>query len=402
LFNIILLGITSLLTDISSEMIYPILPIYLVIQLGAGPAILGLVEGIAESLGSLLKVFSGYFSDKTESRKPFMVFGYSLSTLGKFLLFISVNWWFVLAGRVVDRFGKGIRTAPRDALIVDSAKENKKGAAFGLHRAMDTTGAVIGVLAAYLLITRYRGTFKTIFLLSLVPAALGVLFLFLVKEKKRDTQISSAGGKLEFSRSAIELNAGSRLIKDSLAGNWRALDKRLKFFLIFTFIFSLGNSSNQFLLLRAKNLGSPLEQVILFYLAYNIVYGLFIYPASRLSDKIGRKKLLVLGYLFYGLVYLAFGMNNSVNNFWFLFGFYGLYIAFTEGVEKALVADIAPQEIRATAIGLHATLVGIGLLPASLLAGMLWKFLGPAWAFYFGGFMGVFASIGLWFILKGL
>ncbi len=392
MFNIILLGITSLLTDISSEMIYPILPIYLVTQLGAGPAILGLIEGIAESLGSLLKVFSGYFSDKIKSRKPFTIFGYASSTVGKLFLYISVNWWFILAGRVIDRFGKGVRVAPRDALIADSAKENKKGAAFGLHRAMDTLGAIIGVSVAYLLITKYKGTLKNIFLISLIPAFLGVLVLFLVKEKRSQAQNSPA--KIQFSPAK---GGGSRI-----AGTWQALDRRLKVFLIFTFIFTLGNSSNQFLLLRAKTLGAPLPQVILFYLVYNIIYGLVVYPASRLSDKIGRKKLLVLGYLFYGLVYLGFALNNSINNFWFLFGVYGLYIGFTEGVEKALVADIAPSQLRATAIGLHATLVGIGLLPASLLAGMLWKFLGPAWAFYFGGFTGILASIGLWFILKGI
>ena len=377
MFNIILLGITSLLTDISSEMIYPILPIYLVTQLGAGPAILGLIEGIAESLSSLLKVFSGYFSDKIKSRKPFAIFGYASSTVGKFFLYISVNWWFVLAGRVIDRFGKGVRVAPRDALIADSAQDKKRGAAFGLHRTMDTLGAIIGVFAAYLLITKYKGTFKNIFLFSLIPAFLGVLFLFLVKEKK--SQAQSPPVKIKF--------------------QWKALDRRLKFFLIFTFIFTLGNSSNQFLLLRAKSLGSTLPQVILFYLVYNIVYGLVAYPASRLSDKIGRKKLLVSGYLFYGLVYLGFAMNKSMHNFWFLFGVYGLYIGFTEGVEKALVTDIAPVHLRATAIGLHATLVGIGLLPASLLAGVLWKFLGPAWTFYFGSFMGIMASIGLWLIL---
>jgi MFS family permease len=397
MFNIIILGITSLLTDISSEMIYPILPIYLVTQLGVGPAILGLIEGIAESLNSLLKVFSGYFSDKIKSRKPFAIFGYASSTVGKFFLYISVNWWFILAGRVIDRFGKGIRTAPRDALIADSAMDKKRGAAFGLHRAMDTLGATIGVFWAYILITKYKGTFKNIFLFSLIPAFLGVLFLFLVKEKKSQVQSPPGNAEIQFSRFSVKLNAGSRI-----AGTWQTLDKRLRLFLIFTLIFTLGNSSNQFLLLRAKSLGSPLAQVILFYLVYNIIYGLVAYPASRLSDKLGRKKLLVLGYLFYGLVYLGFAMNKSINNFWFLFGVYGLYIGFTEGVEKALVADIAPAGLRATAIGLHATLVGIGLLPASLLAGMLWKFLGPAWTFYFGGFMGILASIGLWFILKGI
>jgi MFS family permease len=380
MFNIIILGITSLLTDISSEMVYPILPIYLVSQLGVGPAILGLIEGIAESLASLLKVFSGYFSDRIKRRLPFTILGYASSTLGKFFLYISTSWLYVLAGRVIDRFGKGVRTAPRDALIAESAKENKKGAAFGLHRAMDTLGASFGVLLAYFFITRYKSDFKNIFLFSLIPAFLGIIFLFLVKEKR--VPVESSLQKLQF--------------------KWRILDKRLKLFMIFSLIFTLGNSSNQFLLLRAKNLGSPLYQIILFYLVYNLVYASVSYPASRLSDKIGRKRLLVLGYLFYGLVYLGFAINKSLNSFWFLFGIYGLYIGFTEGVEKALVADIAPVNLRATVIGLHATLVGIGLLPASLFAGLLWKFLGAAAPFYFGGFMGVLASIGLWFILKGI
>jgi len=380
MFNIIILGITSLLTDISSEMVYPILPIYLVNRLGASPAILGLIEGIAESLASLLKVFSGYFSDKAKSRKPFTIFGYSSSALGKIFLYASNSWPMVLVSRIIDRFGKGVRTAPRDALIADSAHTNKKGAAFGLHRAMDSLGATIGVLLAYFLIVSYKDEFKTVFLLSLIPAFLGVVFLFLVKEKK--SEIKSAPGKIKF--------------------QWRALDKRLKLFLIFTFIFTLGNSSNQFLLLRAKNLGSPLSTVILLYLVYNITYALVAYPASRLSDKIGRKKLLVLGYLIYGLVYLGFALNQSLTNLWFLFGIYGLYIGFTEGVEKALVADIAPVNLRATTIGLHATLVGIGLLPASLFAGILWRSFGAASPFYFGGIMGILASVGLWFILRGV
>jgi len=395
MFNIILLGITSLLTDISTEMVYPILPIYLVTTLGVSPAILGLIEGIAESTASLLKVFSGYFSDKIKARKPFAILGYSSSTIGKFFLYISTSWWYVLSGRVIDRFGKGIRTAPRDALIADSANIKKKGAAFGLHRTMDTIGASIGVLLAYFLITRYKGNFKNIFLISLIPALLGLIFLFFIKEKKSQLQITKE--KLQFSRSAIKSDAGSRI-----AGKWRALDKRLKLFLAFTFVFTLGNSSNQFLLLRAKDLGNPLPIVILFYLVYNLVYASVAYPAAYLSDRIGRKKILVLGYFFYGLVYLGFAVNKSPLNFWFLFGIYGLYIGFTEGAEKALVADIAPQEVRATAIGLHATLVGIGLLPASLFAGMLWRFFGPAVAFYFGAFMGIVASFGFWFVLKDL
>ncbi|MEW6102047.1 MAG: MFS transporter [Candidatus Omnitrophota bacterium] len=378
MFNIILLGIASLLTDISSEMVYPLLPVYLVSVLGASPAILGLIEGVAESLASLLKVFSGYFSDKIKSRKPFTILGYSCSCLGKLFLYLSTGWGYVFFARVIDRFGKGIRTAPRDALIAESTDNGSRGASFGLHRAMDSFGAASGVLLAFFLITRYKGDFKNIFLLSLIPAFLGLAFLFLIKERKSQDMPQ----------------------KERFSLRWQGLDKRLKFFLVFTFIFALGNSSNQFLLLRAKGLGAGIPRVILFYFVFNVVFFLSSYPAGRISDRIGRKTLLVLGYLFYGLVYLGFALNSSLNNLWALFGVYGLYMGFTEGVEKALVSDIAPVNLRATVMGLHATLVGIGLFPASFLAGLLWKYLGASAAFYFGGVMGILAGCGIWFILK--
>jgi len=381
MFNIIILGITSLLTDISSEMVYPLIPLYLVNTLGASPAILGLIEGIAESLASLLKVFSGYFSDKILVRKPFTIFGYAFSTVGKFFLYISTGWLQVLTGRIIDRMGKGIRTAPRDALIADSSQEGKRGMAFGLHRTMDTVGAFIGVSAAFFLLTTFNvRDMRIVFLASLLPAALGVGILFFVRERK--TEGKQTGKKFSFS--------------------WKGLDKRLKLFLVFSFIFTLGNSSNQFLLLRAQNAGNSVAKVLLFYLVYNIVYALVSFPAAKLSDRIGRKKILVLGYLFYGIVYLGFALTTSAHMFWFLFGIYGLYIGFTEGVEKALITDISPVNVRATTIGLHATIVGIGLLPASVFAGILWKYIGPSAPFYFGSFMGVVASIGLWFILKDL
>jgi MFS family permease len=380
MFNIIILGITSFLTDVSSEMIYPILPVFLVTTLGASPAILGLIEGIAESVASLLKVFSGYWSDKVKKRKPFAIFGYANSAAGKLFLFFSTSWTFVLFGRVIERFGKGVRTAPRDALIADAASAGTRGAAFGLHRSLDALGAVGGVILAYFFVVYYKGNIRNIFLMSLVPAFLGVMFLFLVKEKKAVQE--KASPKIKF--------------------QWKALDRKLQLFLIFTFLFTLGNSSNQFLLLKAKDAGNTLTAVILFYLVYHISRVLFTYPASRLSDKIGRKKVLVFGYFIYALVYLGFALNTSSIMFWVLFGVYGLYMGFTEGVEKALVTDIAPQHLKATTIGLHATLVGIGLLPASLLAGLLWKYLNPAAPFYFGAVMGGIASVGLWFILKGL
>lgn len=377
MFNIVILGIVSLFTDISSEMVYPLLPLFLTTRLGAGPAVLGLIEGIAESLASLLKVFSGYISDKVGRRKPLTILGYSSSTLGKVFLFLAGSWWWVLGGRVVDRFGKGIRTAPRDALIADAAQPETRGRAFGLHRALDTLGAAIGVLLAYYFLTRYEGDYRTVFAYSLIPAALGIVFLFIIREKKVGTE--ERGKVLSF--------------------KWSTLNRKLKAFLVVVFIFTLGNSSNQFLLLRAKDAGFDAGVVILLYLVYNMVYAFLSYPAGRLSDKIGRKSLLVVGYSFYGLVYIGFAMVRDTSWLWPLFGLYGVYVALTEGVEKALVADVAPPELRATTIGLHATLVGIGLLPASLLAGLLWNFFGASAPFYFGGVAGLVAAVGIWLVV---
>lgn len=379
MFNIIMVGITSLLTDISTEMVYPLLGIFLSTTLGAAPWIIGLIEGIAESIASLLKVFSGYLSDKFQKRKPLAIIGYGSSSFGKIFLFLATSWWWVLLARVIDRFGKGIRNAPRDALIADSSAKERRGRAFGLHRTMDTLGAATGVLIAYYFLTTHAGPidYRKLFLLSLIPAFLGLIALFFVREKKASAD--PAQKKLSF--------------------KWSALPLKLKLFLIVTLLFTLGNSSNQFLLLRAKNLGFTTTNVLLLYLAYNIVYALVSYPAGRLSDIIGRKKLLVWGYVFYGVVYLGFALTDNPIFMWGLFSLYGVYIGVTEGVEKALVTDIAPEHLRATMIGLHATLVGIGLFPASFLAGILWNQFGPAATFYFGGITGLLAAIGLWLVL---
>ncbi|QUL98083.1 MAG: MFS transporter [Candidatus Fermentithermobacillus carboniphilus] len=380
MFNIIIAGLTSLLTDISTEMVYPLLPLFLTTRLGASPAIVGIIEGIAESTASILKVFSGAISDKIGKRKPLAIGGYSFSTLGKLSLVFANSWHMVLWGRILDRFGKGIRTAPRDALIAESSHEGERGAAFGLHRLMDSFGASIGIILAYYLVTSYKGDYAKVFLYSVIPAVLGVACLFLIREKPGYTPRENKGFHLSL--------------------NWKALDPRLRAFLIATFVFTLGNSSNQFLLLRAENIGVSPSTVILLYLTYNLVYTAVSYPAGKLSDRIGRRTLLVLGYLAYGLVYLGFAFVKSPSALWALFGTYGLYIGFTEGVEKALVSDIAPPAQKATLIGLHATLVGIGLFPASTLAGFLWKAYGPRAPFFFGGAMGLLAAFGLWWVLR--
>jgi len=377
MFNVIVLGIVSFLTDISTEMVYPLIPLYLTSRLGASPAIVGLIEGVAESTASLLRVFSGYISDLIGRRKPLAILGYGSSTLGKVFLYLSHSWGFVFIGRWIDRFGKGIRTAPRDALIADSTDPTRRGRAFGLHRAMDTFGAVIGIILAYYFFTRFSGDYSRVFLYSLIPAFLGVFALFFVKESRKTAKGSTSKPVLK----------------------WSLLDRRLKGFLIVTLIFTLGNSSNQFLLLRAKNLGFNDATVLLLYLTYNLVYMAFAYPAGRISDRIGRKKLIVVGYLFYGLVYFGFAMVASGSYLWVLFGLYGIYIGLTEGVQKALISDIAPVETRATLIGLHATLEGIGLLPASFIAGLLWNNISASAPFYFGGLMGIISAVGMLLVL---
>ena len=381
MFNIIILGLTSFFTDVSSEMVYPLVPFFLTLKLGASAELLGLIEGIAESIASLLKVFAGYISDRLKNRKGLTIVGYASSAVGKLLLVLANVWGVVLGARVVDRLGKGIRTAPRDALIADSSAEGRRGMSFGLHRALDTGGAVVGVLLAYLFFTALaKGNYTPVFAWSLVPAIIGVVLLLLVREAKPKESKAATLPSLR----------------------WNVLPRKLQLFLMVALIFTLGNSSNTFLLLRASNVGFSEATTILLYLVYNLVYGLVSYPAGRLSDRIGRKRLLVAGYAFYGLVYLGFALVNAPGQAWILwalFGLYGLYIGLTDGIEKALVTDLAPANLRATAIGLHATIVGIGLFPASFVAGQLWDRLGPAATFYFGGGMGLVAAVGLLLVL---
>lgn len=389
MFNVILTGLTSFLTDISTEMFYPLISLYIV-ALGGGPQIIGLIEGIAESLASLLKVFSGQFSDMIKKRKPLAIFGYSFSVIGKIFMYFAQSWGGVFLGRVIDRIGKGIRTAPRDALIAESVNE-KRGRAFGIHRAMDTLGAFFGVLISIYLIKKfellsiekgsnivsnYLPIFRYIILFSIIPGILGVSILFFVKETGKG------------------INLGKKIIL-----NLKIIPKKLKGFLFVTLIFTFGNSSNQFLLLKAKNVGLSIISILSLYLVYNITYALFSYPLGRLSDKIGRKWIIVIGYLIYGVVYLSYAFAKTTLIIYILFSIYGLYSAFTEGVEKALVADISPDELKGSLIGLHATLVGIGLFPASLIGGLLWQYISPQATFIFGGIMGIIASIGMLLVL---
>lgn len=372
--NIVMLGLVSLLTDVSSEMVYPLIPLYLTAVLGASPGVLGIIEGVAESLASLLKIFSGQISDRFEKRKPLTIVGYGLSALGKVLFVVAATWTGILWARVSDRLGKGIRTAPRDALIAESAVDASRGEAFGLHRAMDTAGAVIGILLAYWLFTRYQGEYLHVFIFAVIPAVLGVAALFLVSENGRQRRKEAKKVVL----------------------SWSGLDRRLRYFLIVTFLFNLGNSSNQFLLVRAGTSGFTPEQVILLYLLMNVGYFIISYPAGLISDRVGRRGLLVAGYALYGAVYLGFAAAHAAWQFVALFAVYGLYLGLTDGVEKAFMADVAAPEQRATVYGLQAMAVGFALLPASVIAGALWDAFGAAAPFWFGGITGLAAAGGLW------
>lgn len=378
--NVWVTGLTSLLTDISSEMVYPLVPVFLTAYLGAGPAALGFIEGVAESLASILKAFSGYISDRVGRRKPLAIVGYAFSPVGKLALFLAGSWVGVFAGRVLDRFGKGIRTAPRDALISESVSPSERGHAFGVHRALDTLGAAAGVALAMAILAATphdRGaSMRFIFLLSVIPAALGVGVLFLAREV-RPRAVAVEPPRLR----------------------WADLDPTLKRFLLVTFLFSLGNSSNQFILLRASRLGASLLSVLGLYLAYNVSYALLSWPAGRLSDRFGRRRVIVPGYLFYAVVYFLLARATSVSHLLGLFVAYGFYMGLTEGVEKAVVSDLSTPHERASALGLHATLVGLGLFPASALAGLLWRAFGPQATFYFGSAVGLAAAAGMAVVL---
>ncbi len=390
--NVWVVTATSFLTDISSEMLTNIMPFFLANILGVRTVVIGLIDGIAETTASLVKILSGALSDKLGKRKWLTVAGYSLSTLVKPFLYFANAWGWVLGVRFMDRVGKGIRTAPRDALIADSIDKSQRGLAFGLHRAGDTAGAFLGLGVAAVIIWLPQSqttlltmsTFKVIVLVSIVPAVLAVLVLAFGA-----VEIAGAGKGAEKTRLSL-----------------RNMDSRFKSFLMVVVLFTLGNSSDAFILLRAQERGLSVLQVMGMALTFNALYTIFAGPLGAWSDRVGRRRLILGGWVIYGLIYLGLAFSQTGGQVWTLFGLYGLYYAATEGTAKALVADLVPEAMRGTAYGLFNAAIGIAALPASLIAGLLWQGAG-AWTgfgasapFFFGAAMALLAGFLFWRFVK--
>jgi MFS family permease len=377
--NIVVLSITSFFTDISSEMLYPIIPIFLTSVLGAPMAIVGLIEGIAESTASLMKAFSGWFSDRLKRRQPFVTLGYFLSSIGKLMLFFAYTWPIVLVSRFIDRFGKGVRTSPRDAMLADSVPVEYRGKAFGFHRAADTLGACLGPLLALLFLFMLKENLRQVFLIAFIPAILSVIILLLFLKEKPKTDFPSPAWS---------------------APAWKSvITPHFKKFLLISSIFAIGNSSDAFLIIRSKDIGLSIPIVILAYVIYNISYSALSFPFGILSDKIDRKWVIIGGFAVFAIVYFGFGLYINHITVWILFGVYGFYMAMTDGVGKAYISDMVRSESRATAIGLYYCVTGILTLFASLIAGLLWTYVAKEAPFIYGAIVAGISAILCVFLL---
>ncbi len=382
--NVWAVGFTSMFMDISSEMVLNILSLFLSNVLGVQTSIIGLIDGVAEATASILKLFSGWLSDRIGGRKWLAVIGYGLSAIFKPLFYFASSWGLVAGARWADRVGKGIRTAPRDALVADSVEQKMRGLAFGFHRAMDTTGAMVGLIIAALVVwltqkndlLLSRQTFQTIVLVSLIPAFLAVITLAFgardvaVKDKREAPRISL-----------------------------KRMGKPFSIFLVIVSIFTLGNSADSFLVLRAQNLGISVLGILLMLAVFNLIYALVSTPAGSLSDRIGRRKLIIGGWLVYAVIYLGFAAAHSSWHVWVLYALYGFYYGMAYGSANAWVADLVPEHLRGTAYGTYNAVIGLLAFPASFIAGVLWQGLGnwtgfgPSAPFLFGGVMALIAAL---------
>ena len=383
--NVWWLSATSFFTDISSEMIFPILPIFLKNVLGASYATIGLIEGVAEGLASFLKYFSGYVSDLTRRRKGLTLIGYGLSALSKLFFALANSPFTVLLFRSLDRVGKGVRTSPRDALIAESVAAHERGKYFGFHRASDTAGAIIGTLVTVFVLyyaeTSYlqpdlsSNIIRLIFILSFIPAIIGFLLLFFVREVK-------TSGPVSFQKRPL-FQFGK------FSGDF-------KFFLLVAALFGLANYSYSFYILKADELKLAVFLIPLVYLIYNILYAASAYPAGKLSDRIGRTPVLAAAFILFALINVGFAYNQEIVYLWPLFGLYGLFLGLTDGVLKAFVSDLAAKESQGEAFGLYHTVIGFTTLTGNAVGGFIWKLYGSVYPFLLSGFLIALAAILLW------
>lgn len=370
----------SFLTDVASDMTYPLLPVFLQTVLGASATTVGAIEGAAESTAALLKLLSGWLSDRVRRRKPLVLAGYGLAAVIRPLIGLAQSASQVFAIRVSDRVGKGIRTSPRDALIADSVDPSIRGRAFGFHRAGDNAGAFFGPLLAFALLRWGHVDLRHVFLWTAVPGALAVAaLLFGVRESPRKAHAPRSGD--------LDLET--------------SMGKRFWAFLAVLFVFTLGNSTDAFLLLRAAGLGVAPALVPILWAMLSLVKSAASTPGGALSDRVGRKPLLIAGWLVYAAVYCALGQAREQWHAWALFAVYGIYFGLTEGVEKALVADLVPADRRGAAFGWYNLALGLGALPASLIFGALWDGAGPKVAFTFGASMALLAAVGITAVAPG-
>jgi MFS family permease len=370
--NVFVAGLVSFFMDVSSEMIYPIVPLFLANILGVNKSVIGLIEGIAESTASLLKVFSGWFSDRIGNRKWLMAAGYGISTLSRPIVSLATGWQHVLGSRFMDRFGKGVRTAPRDAIIAESAEKTHLGRAFGFHRSMDTLGAVVGPALAFFLLGIFSNNYRWVFWLSMIPGTIAVLLIiFFINEKKKVSIAHAERPKLTF----------------------KHFDWRFKFFVAIVTLFAMGNSSDVFLILRAQQTGIPTVMIPVVYLLFNLIYSLSAIPAGIAADKFGRKRVILIGYVLFAIIYYGFAIARDTTAIWVLFGFYGLFMGLTEGIQKAFLATIIPPDFKATAFGVYNTAVGLAMFPASLIGGWLWDHVSPSATFYYGSVTAILSAM---------
>lgn len=374
--NVLILGIVSFFNDVASEMVYPIVPIFLTSILKAKTSVVGLIEGVAEATASITKFLFGYLSDRVGKRKPFVVLGYTFSSFSKGLIGLAYFWPLVLFSRFLDRLGKGLRTASRDALLLQNTNEKNKGFIFGFHRSLDSAGAVVGPILGLVFISLFANNLRLIFFLAMIPGLIGVvLLLIFVQEKKADQKLK--GEKIVFS--------------------WKKLDKKVKFFIIISLIFALGNSSDAFLILRAKNLGLTTQYAVMVYVLYNVIQTISATFLGKLSDKIGHRKMFAFGLLIFSLVYFLFGSIQNSFYLWFLFPFYGLYISATDGVSKAYLGEFINKKESGSIFGFYQMMLAFAAFFASWFGGILWSKISPAATFYFGSLMSLLAFLGLVF-----